>query len=86
MKFKETRPLSAVDAAVKKLLEIANGIEADHVGRIPIGTINQQFLSAGASLAEYSAAVREATDRGLVTMHPSGGYLTFTQAGADLFA
>jgi hypothetical protein len=86
MKFKETRPLSDVDAAVRKLLEIANGIEADHVGRIPIGTINQQFLGAGASLAEYSAAVRAAIDRGLVTVHPSGGYLTFTQAGADLFA
>jgi hypothetical protein len=23
---------------------------------------------------------------GWLTMHPSGGYLTFTQAGADLFA
>jgi hypothetical protein len=65
-----------VDAAIKKLLEIANAIEADHAGRI----------SVGASPSEYSAAVRAAIDRGFVTMHPSGGYLTFTQAGADLFA
>jgi hypothetical protein len=33
-------------------------------------------------LAEAKAAV----DRGLITLHPSGAYLSFTQAGADLFA
>jgi hypothetical protein len=31
-------------------------------------------------------AVKAAIARGRITMHPSGGYLTFTQAGADLFA
>jgi hypothetical protein len=35
---------------------------------------------------EYSAAVKAAIDRGYITMHASGGYLSFTQAGADLFA
>ena len=85
MKLTEDRPFASVDTAVRKLLEIANGIEPD-AGRIPIGTINQQFLNAGASISEYSAAVRAAIERGLVIMHSSGGYLTFTQAGADLFA
>ena len=86
MKFKDERPFASVDAAVKKLLEIANGLEADHAGRRQIGAINEQFLKAGASVAEYNAALRAAVQRGLIALHASGAYLTFTQAGADLFA
>ena len=86
MKFRDDRPFASVDAAVKKLLEIANGLEPDHAGRIHIGRINAQFMSAGGDVAEYSAAVKGAIDRGYMTMHPSGSYLSFTQAGADLFA
>jgi hypothetical protein len=86
MKFKDERPFASVDIAVKKLLEIANGLEADHAGRLHIEAINSQFVSAGGSYAEYSAAVKAAIERGLVTMHPSGAYLSFTQAGADQFA
>ncbi len=86
MKFKENRPLANVDTAVRKLLEIANGIEADHAGRLQIGTINSQFVSAGGTYDEYSAAVKAAIARGWITMHPSGACLWFTQEGADLFA
>jgi hypothetical protein len=86
MKYKEERPLANLDAAVKKLLEIANGIEADHAGRLQVGAINAQFLSGGGNAHEYRAAVRAAIDRGYMTMHPSGGYLSFTQPGAALFA
>ena len=86
MKFREDRPLANVDAAVRKLLEIANGIEADHAGRVEIGTINRQFREAGGSYEEYSAAVKAAIAHGWITMHPSGAYLSFTQEGADLFA
>jgi hypothetical protein len=80
------RPFASVDAAVRKLLEIANGLEADHAGRLSIGILNAQFKDAGGSYPEYSAAVKAAIDRGYITMHASGGYLSFTQAGADLFA
>jgi hypothetical protein len=45
-----------------------------------------QFTGAGGNPPEYSAAVKAAIERGYMTMHPSGGYLSFTQAGADLFA
>jgi hypothetical protein len=38
------------------------------------------------SYEEYGAAVKAAIAHGWITIHPSGGYLTFTQAGADLFA
>jgi hypothetical protein len=86
MKLTTNRPFANIDAALKKLLEIANVKEADHAGRVHIGTINREFLSAGGSVVEYSAAVKAAIDRGLITLHASGAYLTFTQAGADLFA
>jgi hypothetical protein len=86
VKFRDDRPFADIEAAVKKLLEIANGLEADHVGRLQIGAINRRFLDAGGSVAEYAAAVKAATERGYLSLHPSGGYLTFTQAGADLFA
>jgi len=86
MKFREDRPFASIDAAVKKLLEIANGLEPDHAGRIHIGAINALFMTAGGDPPEYSAAVKAAIDRGYMTMHPSGGYQSFTQAGAELFA
>jgi hypothetical protein len=57
MKFREDRPFAGVDAAVKKLLEIANGLEPDHAGRIHIGAINALFMTAGGNPPEYSAAV-----------------------------
>jgi len=55
MKFREDRLFAGIDAAVKKLMEIANGLEPDHAGRIHIGVINAQFMSAGGNPAEYSA-------------------------------
>jgi hypothetical protein len=85
MKFKEDRPLATPEAAERKLLDLANAMEADHAGRLSVGVINKQFRDAGGSYEEYGAAVKAAIARWL-TMHPSGGYLTFTQAGAELFA
>ncbi len=41
MKFREDRPLAGIDAAVRKLLEIANGLEPDHAGRIHVGAITR---------------------------------------------
>ena len=87
MRFREDRPLANVDTAVRKLLEIANGlVEADHAGRLQVGDINKRFLSAGGSVQNYVAAVKAAIDRGYIDLHPSGAYVTFTQAGAELFA
>jgi hypothetical protein len=64
MKFKEDRPFASVDAAVMRLLEIANGMEADHLGRIDVGVLNIQFLQGGGSVEEY-AAVNAATARAI---------------------
>jgi hypothetical protein len=86
MKFKEDRPFATPEAAERKLLELANAIEADHAGRLSVAVINRQFRDAGGSYEEYGLAVKAAIAHGWITMHPSGGYLPFTQAGADLFA
>jgi hypothetical protein len=86
MKFKEERPFATPDAAEQKLLELANAMEADHAGRLSVSVINRQFRDAGGSYKEYGAAVKAAIALGWLTMHPSGGYLKFTQAGAGLFA
>jgi hypothetical protein len=86
MKFTTDRPFADPERTARKLVEIANATEADHAGRVSIATINQQFLAAGGSPAEFGAAVNAAIAHGWLTKHPSGAYLTFTQAGADLFA
>jgi hypothetical protein len=86
MKFKTDRPLATPEGAEQKLLELANRIEADHAGRLSVEIINRQFREAGGSYEEYGAAVKAAVAHGWITLHPSGAYLSFTQAGADLFA
>jgi hypothetical protein len=86
MKFKEDRPFATPEAAERKLLELANAVEPDHAGRLSVAVINKQFRDAGGSYEEYRAAVKAAIAHGWITMHPSGGYLMVTQAGADLFA
>jgi hypothetical protein len=85
LKFKDERPFASVDAAVKKLLEIANGREAPAAG-FKSGRSTNNSSKAGASVAEYKAALRATVERGLIALHASGAYMTFTQAGADLFA
>ena len=86
MKFKEDRPLANPEAAMAKLLEIANALETDHAGRLSVEIINRHFRDTGGSYEEYSAAVKAAIARGWLTMHPSGALLSFTQAGAERFA
>ena len=85
-KFKEDRPLAGIEAAVKKLLELVNAQEPDLAGRINVAPVNTEFLRAGGLATEYRIAVSAAVDRGLLELHPSGCYMTFTQKGADLFA
>ena len=46
MKFKEDRPLADPETAERKLLELANAVEADHAGRLAVEVINRQFRAA----------------------------------------
>jgi hypothetical protein len=86
MKFRQERPFANVDVAVKKLLEMANGIEPDHAGPTPDRHHQHSSMATGGNGPEYASAVKAAVDRGYMTLHTSGAYMTFTQAGADLFA
>jgi hypothetical protein len=87
MKFAPDRPWSDPEKAARKLLEIANTVEAVQDGRIHIEEINAPFLfRERATPAEYSAGLKLAIERGWLVLHDSGTYVKFTQAGADLFA
>ena len=43
MKFKEDRPHGNPQAALARLLAIANELEADHAGRLSVAIINRAF-------------------------------------------
>jgi hypothetical protein len=77
MKFKEERPLANPEAAMVKLLEIANGLE---------GAINHAFLEAGGNGAEYGAVMHRAVADGWMEAHPSGAYVKLKRKNTDKFA
>ena len=86
MKFATDRSFSDPDTAARKLVEIANASEAVQEGRIYIELVNGPFLKAGGTPNEYRAAIERAIAKGWLSLHESGTYVKFTQAGADLFA
>jgi hypothetical protein len=86
MKFAADRPYDPEKAA-RKLIEIANSVEAAQDGRIFIELINGAFLyDHKGSPAEYKAGLEAAIRRGWLVLHESGTYVKFTPAGAELFA
>ena len=86
VKFVETNPLSDPDAAARKIVEIANAVEPIQ-GRIHIEKVNGPFLfQVKGTPAQYKAGLLRAVALGWINVHESGTFLTFTQAGADLFA
>ena len=84
MKLATDRPYSDPENAARKLIEIANSVEAVQDGRIHVEKINWPFLKAGGSPDEYVAGLQTAIDRGWLEIHRSGTYVKFTQAGAEL--
>ena len=86
-KFATDRPYFDPEKAARKLLEIANTVEAEQDGRIHIEKINAPFLFRKcATPAEYSAGLKMSIERGWLVRHESGTYVKFTLSGADLFA
>jgi hypothetical protein len=84
MKFAELRPYADPETAARKLIEIANSVEAVQDGRIHIEKINWPFLhDLKASPTEYSAGLKLAIERGWLWLHESGTYVRFTQVGAE---
>jgi hypothetical protein len=87
MKFTSNRPYGDPEKAARKLIEIANSVEAVQDGRIFIELINWPFLhDLKGSPAEYKAGLELAIARGWLVLHESGTHVKFTQAGAELFA
>jgi hypothetical protein len=85
-KFVTDRPFADPDAAARKVVEIANGVEAVQEGRIYIERVNEPFLAAGGSGAEFRAGIERAVALGWIWRHESGTYLKFTDSGAAIFA
>jgi hypothetical protein len=85
MKFVEDRPYAGSEAAARRLLEIANATDADQ-GKVDVGQVNVVFLRDGGSPDEYRAGIAHLRADGLISMHDSGGFFTFTDKGAQRFA
>ena len=87
MKFVVQRhALDEPDAAARKLVEIANDVEAVQDGRIYIERVNEPFLAAGGSGDQFRAGIARAIALGWLWRHESGTYVKFTDSGAALFA
>jgi hypothetical protein len=86
MKFVEPHPFANPDAAARKLIEIANGVEAVQDGRIYIERVNEPFLAAGGSGDQFRAGIERALALGWIWRHESGTYVKFTDSGAALLA
>jgi hypothetical protein len=86
-KYVQPRPCADPDAAARKIVELANGLEPYMDSRLLVERINGPFLfELKGTPAEYKAGLDRAIEKGWLVMHESGTYLRFTQAGADLFA
>ena len=86
-KYVQPRPYADPDAAARKIVELANGLEPYMDSRVLVERINGPFLfELKGTPAEYKTGLDRAIEKGWLVMHESGTYLRFTQAGADLFA
>ena len=87
MKFAADRLYSDPEKAARKIVEIANSVEAGQEGRIYIELINGPFLYREKGTPdEYKAGLNLARERGWLVMHESGTFVKFTEGGAELFA
>ena len=69
MKFAEPRPYADPEVAARKLIELANSVEAVQDGRIHIELINGPMLfELKATPAEYTAGLKLAIERGWLVM------------------
>ena len=83
MKLTTERPYANPEAAARKLVELAAGIEAVQDGRIHIEKINAPFLyTLKASGGEFGAGIKMAVERGWLELHESGTYVRVLKAEA----
>jgi hypothetical protein len=86
LKFTNGRPYADPDKAARRIMEIANTIEPAQ-GKIYIEMINYPMLFKDkATPDDYWTGLQFAIAKGWLKYHESGTFVTFTPAGADLFA
>jgi hypothetical protein len=79
MKFISPRPHADPEAAARKLVEIAAGIEPVQDGRIHIEKVNAAFLyGLKATPDEYKAGLDFAGARGWLSPHESRTFVRFS--------
>lgn len=86
MKYTEPRPYADPNVAARKLIEIANSVEAVQDGRIHIEKSTDRSFSNSRDRQRNGAGLKLAIARDWLLLHESGTYVEFTQAGAELFA
>ncbi|SDJ44143.1 hypothetical protein SAMN05216338_104977 [Bradyrhizobium sp. Rc2d] len=85
MKLTAERPFANPEAAARKLVELASGIEPVQDGRIHIEKINAPFLyTLKASGKEFGAGIKMAVERGWLELHESGTYVRLLKAEATI--
>jgi hypothetical protein len=84
MKFITDRPFADPEAAARKLLELVLHSDIDVGQYTYVGKVNQDFLSAGGSVAEYIAGRDHAIAQGWFEIDRSKTRIVLLQAGADL--
>ena len=72
MKFVASRSFADADIAARKLVEIANDVEAVQDGRIYIERVNAPFLAAGGNGNDFRAGIERAIALGWLWLHESG--------------
>lgn len=86
MKLTNDHSYADPDKAARRLMEIASTIEPVQ-GNIYIELINYPMLFKDkATPAEYWEGLQRTIRNGWLVLHESGTFVTFTPAGADLFA
>jgi hypothetical protein len=86
VKFVSPNHFADPDAAARRLVEIANAVEAVQDSRIYIELVNGPFLKEGGTPDQYRAALAQAVTLGWLWLHESGTYVKFTPVGPELFA
>ena len=84
--FVERRRFADPDAAARRIVETASGVEAVQDGRIYIERVNEPFLAAGGSGEQFRTGIARAVALGWLWRHESGTYVKFTDSGAAIFA
>ena len=83
MKLTTERPFANPEAAARKLVDLASGIEPVQPGRIYIELINYPMLfKLKATAAEYKAGLDLAIERGWLELDESGTYVRLLKTEA----